>query len=143
MLDQDWNCAPATVFVYENPTVIEAAADALGPQCPPLVCTDGIASIAATDLIAGIAAATCPILARADFDDAGLTVVDQVRAVAPDMQPWRFDHTTYAQLVRPSSFEAVASAVDLRRAIKIGGPVHEERLLTVLLDDLRSAGQRT
>ena len=137
MLDQDWTCAPATVFVCENPTVVEAAADALGERCPPLVCTDGIASIAATDLIAGIAAAGCPIIARADFDESGLIIVDQVRAAAPDMRPWRFDQATYAQLVPSSSVESVACAVDLREAVKIGGPLHEERLLALLLDDLR------
>jgi len=36
-----------TVHVCENPTVVEAAADTLGTRCPPVVCTDGIASGAA------------------------------------------------------------------------------------------------
>src|SRR5262249_56742562 len=47
------------VFACENPTVLEAAADELGPDCPPLICTDGIPSLAALDLVAGLAAAGC------------------------------------------------------------------------------------
>ena len=138
MLDQDWTCTSDTVFVCENPTIVEAAADALGDACPPLVCTDGIAAIAATDLIAGLVAALCPIVARADFDEAGLVVVDQVRAVAPQLRPWRFDQATYGRLVPLSLVDSVTSATDLREAIRIGGAVHEERLLTLLLDDLRA-----
>lgn len=137
MLDQGFRCATTTVYVCENPTVVEAAADALGARCPPLVCTDGIATTAGTDLIAGIAAADCVVIARADFDEAGLVVVDQIRAAAPQMRPWRFDQTAYTQFVPSSLSDAVRAAADLRSAIKVGGAVHEERMLDLLLDDLR------
>jgi uncharacterized protein (TIGR02679 family) len=142
MLDQGFRCATTTVFVCENPTVVEAAADGLGQRCPPLVCTDGIATTAATDLIAGIAAAGCLVIARADFDEAGLVVVDQIRAAAPDMRLWRFDQATYAQFIASSLSDAVRAAVNLRSAIKVGGAVHEERLLDLLLDDLRHEATR-
>ncbi|WP_424769568.1 DUF2399 domain-containing protein [Nocardia brasiliensis] len=65
-----------------------------------MVCTDGIASGAAIDLIAGIARCACRLLIRADIDSAGFTILDQVLAVAPDAQPWRFDTRTYAGLRR-------------------------------------------
>ncbi len=135
MLEREWTCDPVTVHVCENPTVVEAAADTLGTACPALVCTDGIASAAATGLIAGLAAAGCRLIARADFDEAGLTVVGQILAVAPAMQTWRFDQASYAQLVTVK--EDAASAPDLREAIRIGGVIHEERMLDVLLEDLR------
>lgn len=44
-----WTALAGEVFVCENPTVAEAAADRLGPNCSPLVCTDGIASGACQD----------------------------------------------------------------------------------------------
>ena len=143
MLEQDWACHPVTVHVCENPTVVEAAADALGPACPPLVCTDGIASVAATGLIGGLAAAGCQIIARADFDEAGLTVVEQINAVAPDAGSWRFDQATYVGLVPAAMQDAAASASGLREAIKVGGAIHEERLLTRLLGDLRHEADRS
>lgn len=136
LLDQGFRCAATTVYVCENPSIVEAAADALGAQCPPLVCTDGIATTAATDLIAGLAT-NCTVLVRADFDDAGLTVVDQIRAAAPTAQLWRFDQATYRQFAPPDRSEAIHAAADLRSAIRVGGAVHEERLLDLLLDDLR------
>ncbi|MET1071326.1 MAG: TIGR02679 domain-containing protein, partial [Umezawaea sp.] len=52
-----WTTPAVEVFVCENPIVAEAAADTSGPACPPLVCTDGIASGTALDLLAGLVAA--------------------------------------------------------------------------------------
>lgn len=92
-----WTACASNVFVWENPTIAEAAADALGPTCPPLVCTDGIASGAALDLLAGLAAAGCTIHARADFDLAGFTIADQVLSVASGALSWRFNARTYAE----------------------------------------------
>lgn len=143
MLDQGFRCASTTVYVCENPTVVEAAADTLGERCPPLVCTDGIATTAGTDLIAGIATLGCVVIARADFDDAGLVVVDQIRRVAPEMRPWRFDQIAYAEFVPSHLSDAVRASSDLRSAIKVGGAVHEERLLDLLLDDLHHEATHT
>jgi len=59
------------VFVCENVTVLEAAADELGSACPPMVCTDGVPSSAALDLVGRLAAEGCRISVRADVDEAG------------------------------------------------------------------------
>lgn len=135
--------APATdVFVCENPTIAEAAADALGPTCPPLVCTDGIASGAALDLLSGLVVAGCTIHARADFDPAGFTIADQVLSVAPDALTWRFDARTYADKCglseHHSTSDGLATALtELRVAYGHARiPVHEERVLALLLSDL-------
>lgn len=80
----------------ENPTIAEAAADALGLDCPPLVCADGIASGADLGLLAGLAAAGCTIHARADLDPAGFAIIDQVLSVASSARSWRFDARTHA-----------------------------------------------
>lgn len=136
-----------TVYVCENPTVVEAAADALGRRCPPLACTDGTPASAAIDLVAGLVAGGCRIAVRADFDSAGFTVVDQIRSVAPGSVLWRFDQPTYLDAVgvpvaEPNELRPVPTGVrleELRQAHgDIGRSLHEEALLDDLLDDLRS-----
>lgn len=88
-----WSARPGTrAFVCENPTVLEAPADELGTGCPPLVCTDGNPSLAALNLVCGIAAAGCAVTVRADVDDAGFVVVAQVRAAARDATILAFRH---------------------------------------------------
>ncbi|EWC64194.1 hypothetical protein UO65_0520 [Actinokineospora spheciospongiae] len=137
-----WTASRADVFVCENPTVTEAAADALGPTCPPLVCTDGTASGAALDLLSGLAAAGCAIHARADFDPAGFTIADQVLSVAPGALSWRFDQRTCATECGMSGRHAaphdlVTAVAGLRVAYdRSRSPVHEERVLALLLSDL-------
>jgi len=130
------------VFVCENPTIAEAAADALGPACPPLACTDGIASGAALDLLAGLATAGCTIHARADFDPAGFTITDQVLSVTPGALSWRFNARTYAEECGLSGHhdapDGLAAAVAGLRVVHdfARSPVHEERVLALLLSDL-------
>ena len=140
----DWIArAGVTVFVCENPTIVEAAADAFGPECPPLVCTDGIASGAAMDLIAGLAGSGCSIKVRADVDPAGFTVVEQVLAMAPDAQPWRFDAHVYAaahglsvpEQVPRGTEDSIEQLRDTYRVHQL--PLHEERILDDILLDLR------
>ncbi|MFD7160926.1 DUF2399 domain-containing protein [Kribbella sp. NPDC059898] len=126
----EWSATATTVFVCENPTVVEAAADALGDNCPPLVCTDGIATTAALDLIAGLAVGGCHLWIRADFDQAGLVIMNQLRTAAPEAKPWRFDTSTYAALTN--------AALDPQRELSevLTTSVHEEVLLETLLGDL-------
>jgi uncharacterized protein (TIGR02679 family) len=138
-----WSAVPDTVFVCENPTVAETAADELGPRCPPLVCTDGIPSIAALDLLAGLGAAGCGVRVRADIDDAGFVVVDQVRAVASAAATWRFDAPTYARSIgldigagSVGSDEVERIAVLRELYSRHGVPLYEEALLDDLLADL-------
>jgi uncharacterized protein (TIGR02679 family) len=143
--------AGATVYVCENPTVLEAAADELGPRCLPLVCTDGIPSIAALDLLAGLADAGCAINVRADIDHAGFVVVEQVRSVAPAATAWRYDTTTYAQHLGldPAADPAADPAGDedarLRQLRALHAqhqiPLHEEALLDQLLSDLAGCAE--
>lgn len=131
----------ATVFVCENPTVLEAAADELGSRCPPLVCTDGIPSIAALDLLAGFAAAGCAINVRADVDEAGFVVVDQLRTVAPAATTWRYDTKTYAKHLNLSGVNEEQHGLRELRELYTRHqiPLHEEALLDQLLDDLAAA----
>ncbi|MBH0776990.1 DUF2399 domain-containing protein [Nocardia bovistercoris] len=125
---------PRTLFVCENPSVVEAAADELGDLCPPLVCTDGMPTLAALDLLSGAAEAGTAVRARADIDSAGFSILRTVRSVVPTARPWRFDTTTYASHFglegRTASWPADLHA-------EHGKDLHEEAILPLLLADLR------
>ena len=59
------------VRVCENPSIVEAAADAFGVRSAPLVCTFGRPSIAAWALLRGLDGGGTDLLVSADRDDAG------------------------------------------------------------------------
>lgn len=130
-----------TVFVCENPTVIEAAADTHGAACAPVVCTDGVPSGAALDLLSGLAA-SCPIRVRADVDPNGLVTVDQVRRIAPAARLWRYTAATYqAAMGHPApqagKGDPDAELAELRRTYEQHGvAMHEESILDDLIADL-------
>lgn len=133
----------ATIFVCENVTVLEAAADRFGAECPPMVCTDGNPANVALDLIAGLADAGCAIKVRADFDPAGLSIVDRVCSVAPAAAGWHYDAATYAtHLALDLDFEEFAgSELDSLRVVfgRHRVVVHEEAILEQLMTDLDRA----
>jgi uncharacterized protein (TIGR02679 family) len=137
-----WRFAPAPtrLCVCENPTVVEAAADELGAGCAPLVCTDGVPSLAALDLVAGAADLGIDIHVRADFDPTGFVIVDTLRSVAPAASTWRFDTDTYAAYFDLAP-DGTTTAAQLRD--RHGHDLHEEALLPSLLDDLGSHGTVT
>jgi uncharacterized protein (TIGR02679 family) len=78
------------VFVCENPSVLIAAADELGEQGLPLVCTNGRPSAAAMRLLTGIAEAGAALRVRADDDHAGQEIVSGIMKTIPSAQLWRF-----------------------------------------------------
>ncbi|WP_433524230.1 TIGR02679 domain-containing protein [Nocardia pseudovaccinii] len=110
----NWSVSPSTpVFVCENVSVVEAAAHEYGPNCPPTVCTDGNSSLAAIDLVVGLATAGCALSVRADIDDAGLVIVENLMAAAPDATLWHYGVPTYRRYLGIGGLEA--SAGDPRR----------------------------
>lgn len=70
----------ALVRVFENPSVIEAAADRLGANCPPLVCLYGRPSAAAWEVLSAIADTATPILLSTDRDKAGEQIAAEIIA---------------------------------------------------------------
>ncbi|MFD3707519.1 TIGR02679 domain-containing protein [Nocardia sp. NPDC058658] len=131
--------APAMLFICENPTVVEAAADELGTRCPPLVCTDGVPALAALDLIAGIDESRTEVRVRADFDPTGFMIVSTVQSVARRAGLWRFDAPTYATYFG-IDIEPGVSVAEVREFF--GKDLHEEALLPLLLADLRDAADQ-
>ena len=104
-----WGLAEGTeVFVCENPTVLEAAADRHGPASRPLVCTFGLPGQAAWELLTGLGDVPCHV--RADGDAVGWRIVNQLRDRLPGALTWRMPE---------------------------GCTVYEEELLEDLLSDLK------
>lgn len=107
---------PDNVFVCENPSVLESAADRLGARCRPLICTFGIPSQAALMLTRMLDEAGVRLFVRADNDRAGQQIVAAVQASAPHSVPWRFDidSPTYEEQVLPDLLADLAenSTVD-------------------------------
>lgn len=144
--------APATVFACENPSVAEAAADALGPRCAPLVCVEGRPSVAANLLMQELRDAGSRIHYHGDFDWPGLAIAGSV--IGGGALPWRFGAADYkdglALNARPKPLpepvgevqspwdDALALAMrDHRMAVE------EETVLDGLLADLAACQPRS
>lgn len=69
-----FDLAGATVSVCENPVVLAAAAERLGPGCPPLVCTGGQPGAAVTALLRLLIAAGARVRHHGDFDWGGVSI---------------------------------------------------------------------
>jgi len=139
----------AAVHVCENPAVAEAAADALGSRCAPLVCVEGVASTAALTLLRALSGGGARVLVHADLDWAGLRIAAQVLGEAGGI-PWRMTAGDYRAALaasphgpplggRPST---AAWDPDLVPAMVEGGrAVLEEQVIDVLLRDLAGSGR--
>lgn len=138
---------PGAVFVCENPAVVRAAAEQLGPRSAPLVCTEGRPSVAAARLLDALVAAGAVLHARADFDWPGVRIARDLLARTGSL-PWRFGAADYEAARRRRAGRATARLVagdatptpwDPTLAVamtKSGEAVFEEELLAQLLADL-------
>jgi len=152
------------VFVCENPSVVAAAAFTYGPECAPLVCTEGQPSTAVTLLLDRLVAAGAELLYHGDLDWPGLRIANlMVRRLCA--RPWRLRAADYmAQVSRLSRLERAGPRSAGARPVQLeGSPVeaewdpeltaamirhqmaiHEEHVLDELLGDLgqQAAGGR-
>jgi uncharacterized protein (TIGR02679 family) len=128
------------VFVCENPAVVRAAAVRLGARARPLVCTEGVPSAAAHELLR--AAAQARVRWRNDFDWTGVRLTAGALTRYPYASPWRMgapDYQAAAASGPPLAGRPVDTPWDpaLREAMsRTGRAVMEERLLRQLLADL-------
>lgn len=130
-----------TVRIVENPSILRAAADALGAECPPLVCTEGVPSAALYRLL--VCARGARLLWRADFDWAGLRIVKRGLGRFPNAAPWRMSAADYQAgakgiELRGSRAEAPWDESLSELMDTTGRAVMEESLLHHLLQDLRN-----
>jgi uncharacterized protein (TIGR02679 family) len=97
-----WAVAGRSVFVCENPNLLASAADALGPRCAPMVCTDGMPAAAQRTLLTQLARAGASLRYHGDFDWPGLRIANHVMRQC-GAQPWRFGAVEYAASVRSAA----------------------------------------
>jgi uncharacterized protein (TIGR02679 family) len=126
------------IYVCENPAVLRAAA---GHATAPLICTEGVPSVAVHTLLASRAAGTV-IRWRNDFDWPGIRLTAAALARYPDTVPWRmsgFDYLAADPVGLPLTGAPAACPWDRSLAEAMTGTgrsVMEERLIGTLLDDL-------
>jgi uncharacterized protein (TIGR02679 family) len=127
----------ARVRIVENPAVLTTAA--LRGLPTAMVCTSGMPSVAALELISQLRDHGCQLHAHADFDAAGLTIVSQLTTIGA--APWKMDvehyHRAAARSTCPLEVEAVevSWAPGLAEVMNADGRVgFEEHLLDALLD---------
>ncbi len=89
-----WAVADLMVFVCENPNLVAIAADRLGVNCAPLVCTDGMPAAAQRTLLTQLAQAGARLRYHGDFDWPGIQIANHVMR-AWGAHPWRFTALDY------------------------------------------------
>ncbi|WP_405139846.1 TIGR02679 family protein [Sphaerisporangium sp. NBC_01403] len=135
------------VRICENPIVVAAAADELGPRCPPLICVNGRPSAAVWRLLDLLAAGGARFAYHGDFDWGGIGIASAVYERV-GWRPWRYDAAAYEAVTscddattpsspltgraRPTPWDPALSAAMARRAVR----VEEELVLGDLLTDL-------
>ncbi|WP_250285847.1 DUF2399 domain-containing protein, partial [Frankia sp. CiP1_Cm_nod2] len=133
-----------TVWMCENPIVLASAADALGGDCPPLVCVNGQPSAAVLRLLDLLAAEGARFAYHGDFDWGGIHIGNGLLERVP-WRPWRFDTQAYrATLARVTGGELAGRRpveaswdAELRPALQHHGVrVDEELVLPDLIADL-------
>ncbi len=84
----------AEVFVCENPAVLRLAAERLGPRSAPLVCAEGMPSVAFDRLAGRVRAAGGGLAYHGDFDWPGMRIAAAVIA-RQGARPWRLGRPDY------------------------------------------------
>lgn len=140
-----WHLDGAPIYVCENPNIVAIAADQLGPQCAPLVCTEGMPAAAQRTLLTQLTDAGARLLYHGDFDWAGLRIANFVMRIWPAL-PWRFKAADYETAVPSAphtlcdlSDAPVAASWDdsLTAAMQSRGlAIAEEAVVAALLEDL-------
>ncbi|MEH1016950.1 TIGR02679 family protein [Micromonospora sp. CPCC 206060] len=130
------------VYVCENPAVLRAATTALGARTPPLICTEGVPSVAVHTLLR--AARGAVIRWRNDFDWTGVRLTAAALRRYPGAVPWRMTAADYLPAAgtgttligTPARTRWDESLGESMR--QAGRAVMEERLLDRLVADLRT-----
>ena len=134
---------PRPVFLCENRSVIESAADALGSRSAPLVCLSGEPMAAGRRLVELLLAGGTGLRYHGDFDPDGIAIANSV--IGPRVAPWRFGAADYRAAVKRTPVreelgpDMVRASWDARLAEAMaaaGARIYEEQVLDDLLVDL-------
>ena len=132
-----------TVFVCENPTVVAAAAHALGDQCPPLVCVDGRPTTPSLLLLRRLERDGAQLRYQGDADWPGLAIAADLRQHVR-LEPWRLTAQGLALCGDRPGPPLEGNPVETPWDPSLAGALaqrqralHEEMVLDLLLSDLR------
>ncbi len=144
-----WSVADRIVHVCENPNFLAIAADQLGANCAPLVCTDGMPSAAQRILLDQLQAAGAKLLYHGDFDWPGIGIANFVIRTW-NANPWRMSTQEYeaaasstARVRHQLGAIPVNADWDIHLATVMqnrGTAIAEEAIATILIEDLRIPG---
>lgn len=131
------------VFVCENPAVLRQATAQLGPRGAPLVCTEGVPSLACWRLLGAAAAAGARVRWRNDFDWSGLRITSAA-VTRLGATPWRMTTGDFLAALALGDTEPLRGTPaespwdpELATALASAGrSIMEERLIPALLSDL-------
>lgn len=138
------------VFVCENPSIVEVAADRLGATAPPLICVEGEPTSAATRLLLALRRAGADLRYHGDFDAKGVEIGAALMRLGA--RPWRYGMVDYlAAVARGIGTEEIATEriaatwdTGLREAMSaVGLVVYEEQVVDDLVADLAAASAPT
>jgi Domain of unknown function (DUF4365)/Protein of unknown function C-terminus (DUF2399) len=84
-----WSVPPrTTVYVCENPLVINAAAAQLGDRCRPVVCLGGFPSLAVEYLLMGLGFSGANLKVHTDHDEPGRRIRDSLFNQSVKYEQW-------------------------------------------------------
>jgi uncharacterized protein (TIGR02679 family) len=140
-----WDVGGRDVYVCENANFLAIAADTLGANCAPMVCTDGMPAAAQRVILRQLAIAGGRLHYHGDFDWAGVRIGNYVIREC-GARPWRFNASEYlagvAQAPRPglalagpevkASWDEALTVVMREHQLSVA----EESLADMLLKDL-------
>ncbi len=129
------------VYACENPTILAAAADALGASAHPLICTSGQARSALRELLRRLRIGGAQVRYHGDFDWPGVTIARGLYS-RDEAVPWRMGSEDYAAAAGGPALDGkpIETPWDASLStamVKRGVAVHEETVLNDLLADLR------
>ncbi|WP_405735164.1 TIGR02679 family protein [Streptomyces sp. NBC_01537] len=138
-----------TVYVCENPAVLRRATGELGPDSPPLICTEGRPSTAFHRLARAIIHGGGTLQYHGDFDWPGIDMTNQL-ITRHQARPWMMtaadyrtgiatdnDHIPLSGKPYPTAWDA-----ELARAMQQANrALYEEAVADALLNDLSSTSQ--
>lgn len=137
-----WTTPGQTVFVCENPQVLQAAARVAAPN--PLLCVSGNPATVAINALDNLVSTGAAVRYHGDFDVAGVRIA--ARLFGRGMTPWRFGADDYLAAVEHSRLPLTGTVPntpwdpDLAQAMRSHGlAVHEEAVLNDLLVHLAEA----
>ncbi|MGH2843591.1 MAG: TIGR02679 domain-containing protein, partial [Solirubrobacteraceae bacterium] len=127
-------------FSCENPSVLVAAEQRLGDECPPLVCTAGRPSDAVRLVLGAVRRAGEQVRHHGDFDEAGVQILRDLE-VSYGAVPWRFDVRSLCDALGTRA-PPMSPNIALESAVRrVSSSLAEEMVIDDLIADLRHAGR--